>query len=306
MSSEITSVNVLVTGSNGFIGSQMVRKLDAAGLHVTATYRNRNDYNECFSSDVDFCQLDLCEATQLDRLPNSIDVIVHVAATLPVPGVSTMRLVLDNIVATKNIIDYALRIKVARFIYLSSISIHGVINEAEVNEKTSIVNPDIYGLTKLVGEHLLYETSKTLPCISLRLPGVLGFGAHHNWLSQLTTKIKNNDPIIIYNPDDFFNNAVHINDLGVFVLHLISLKWHGFQAMPLAAAGKITIRSAVECLIKKIGSSSTYSIQPENKKSFTIDSSYAIDRFSYCPMLIEPMLNYYAKEIKSKEEASDL
>jgi len=263
-------MNVLVTGANGFIGRHIVRKLDTAGLHVIAAYRSINDYNRRLSSRVETYELDLSDNVQLTVLPSKVDVIVHTAATRSAAGITTSNMILDNIYATRNLISYALRIGVRCFIYCSSISIHGAIEQHVINEKTPVINPDAYGLSKLMCEYLLMEASEIMPSVALRLPGVIGPGSHSNWLSQLIEQIRQNSPLLIYNPEQLFNNAVHVEDLAAFILRLLDISWEGFHAMPLAAAGMTTVRGAVDSLIKKTGSNSTYSFIPEKKKSFTM------------------------------------
>jgi UDP-glucose 4-epimerase len=237
---------------------------------------------------------DLANETALEGLPGHADAVIHLAAASSTEEYSLDEMVLSNVDGMRNLIGYALRVGAQRFIYASTLSIHGDIHESVVTEQTPIQNPDAYGLTKYLGELLLVNNSKNLSSVALRLPGVLGPGAHRHWLSSVLKRAKQNADIRIFNPDADFNNAVHVKDLSRFFLTLLKTDWPGFSAMPLGAGGCTTIRAAVERVVASSGASSRIIEKKGEKESFRISSKLAVNDFGYAPMSIEAMLDDYA------------
>lgn len=291
-------MDVLITGAGSFLGKLIIPQIAKSGFDITAVWRNRNPFFNQIQTDfipINLIQGDLADYTTYKKFPNRIDAIIHVAAVSANVD-SAFDFVHSNIIGMKNLIEYATNAQADRFIYLSSLSIHGCIQESIVTENTPIINPTLYGISKYVAEILLCEKNKTINSVALRLPGVLGFGAHRHWLSTVLMESMNNDDIFIFNPDALFNNAVHANDLADFIVCLLSTKWTGFQAMPIGAEGHTTIKNAVNQIITRVKSRSKVIIKNEEKSSFSISSKYAINNFNYKPMDIKEMINKYVDE----------
>src|SRR5207247_6321073 len=111
-------------------------------------------------------------------LQGPFDAVVHTAATSPADGVSAARMARDNVDATLALLDIAEEWQCRAFVLFSSLSVSGKVAGPVLDEPSPIVNPDAYGATKRIGEILLAERAANLPGLALRLPGVIGPGAH--------------------------------------------------------------------------------------------------------------------------------
>ena len=60
---------------------------------------------------------------------------------------------------------------------------------------------------------MLKDTADRLPGLALRLPGVVGPGAHRNWLSSVAAKLVRGETIGAFHLDQPFNNAAHVADI---------------------------------------------------------------------------------------------
>src|SRR5262249_564565 len=146
----------------------------------------------------------------------------------PGSGVAAADMVRDNACATARLLAYAKAAGAGTFIYFSTLSIYGEIPGPVVNEKTPIVNPDVYGMTKYLGEMMLRELPAPARSMSIRLPGVLGRNSVRNWLTGMLAAAKEGRDVSCYNPQATYNNAAHIDDLGRFVEHLLNdQSWTG-------------------------------------------------------------------------------
>ena len=288
------AVEIVVTGAGGFSGSHLVANLIAHGHSVTAVVgrsRGRLDAMLQTHSRLAIVAGDL--ATPLP-LPARIDGIVHAAARSPAPGVTASDMVRDNVVATARLLDYAAAAGARTFIYLSTLSVYGTISAPVVDETTAIVDPDVYGMTKYLGEVMLRE----LPArsMAIRLPGVLGPNSVRNWLTRVLAAAKAGHDIACYSPQAPFNNAIHINDLSGFTERLLDDPgWSGRHAVTVGAKGETSAQRAVQIIIDTIGSRSSIRISDASRPSFTISSATA-QRYGYLPMDVETMLVQFARE----------
>jgi nucleoside-diphosphate-sugar epimerase len=292
-------MRVLLTGASSFLGRHLTEHFLRAGLHVTATYRSNQAVLErlCpLDGVLELLQLDLADERAFVALPGSIDAVVHVAAVSMTTGVSSDDIIRCNVVGTRNVLRYALAAGATRMIYASSLSIHGRVAVPIVDEATPVIDADVYGASKYFGERLLAAAADQLPCIAIRLPGVLGRGAHRAWIPTLLERIRAGQEVTLYNPHAPFNNAAHVDDLGRFCVGLLAGQWTGFSAVPVAAAGMITIQEVVERLIAATGKRIAVSVRSALQPGFTVSSECAIRRFAYDPMEIGLMLDRYAAE----------
>jgi len=287
-------VHVVVTGAGGFSGSHIVSALLALGHDVTAMAGRRlGRLQERDRARLTVVTGDLC--TEL-RLPRHADAIVHAAATSPGPGVTTLAMVQDNVVATQRLVRYAADAGVRTFIYLSSLSVYGHILDPIVSERTPIRDPDAYGISKYLGELMLREQT-LLRSLSIRLPGILGPRSVRNWVTGVLQAAQADAEIAFYNPAHPFNNAVHVADLAAFIGNVIDTPdWNGHDVVTVGAAGSISVQRVIEILAEAVGSLSALQVKPAERLGYIISCERACTIYGYRPMEIERMLRTFAQE----------
>ncbi|WP_370225815.1 NAD-dependent epimerase/dehydratase family protein [Mesoflavibacter sp.] len=178
-------MKILVTGAVGFIGSHTAERLQKMG-HEVVGVDNFNDYyslklkqlNEKALNEkgITVLKLDLREITDINKLPKDINYIFHYAAQ---PGISSTSTFEDyftnNVIATKNLIDYALQLEDLKlFVNIGTSSIYGL--EATFPEDVAPKPASHYGVTKLTAEQLVLQKSREqqFKSCSLRLYSVIG------------------------------------------------------------------------------------------------------------------------------------
>lgn len=291
-------MRVLVTGVSGFSGSTVARRLASGGHDVVGTYRRDTGF---LSPLRDVAQVELVrtDLTDAGQLAGPFDAIVHIAATSPGPGVDVATLVHDNIDASFALIEAARRWSVSRFIFFSSLSYYGRIEQDVVDEATPVCDPDAYGASKLIVEQRLAELGCAFSSLALRLPGIVGRGAHRHWLASVASRLRANEPVRAFHLDRPFNNAAHIDDIAALVLSVLAREpWGGFDAAVLGAAGSLTVRETIGRLARALGvSAKIEEIAPANT-SFTLSSAHAIARYGYQPSEIGTLIDRYGREIR--------
>jgi len=289
-------MHVLLTGANSFVGRHMASALSDAGVRLTATYRSDGSAIRHLKASLpgtEFVRLDLACPNDFATLPARIDCIVHVAGVSVAPRDDMLAC---NVTGAGNLLDYARNACASRIVIASTLSVHGEIAEDVVTELTPIRAPDLYGASKYLAERLFAAESHWLPCVAIRLPGVLGEGAHRAWIPTLLERLRRNQDVTVYGSESRFNNAAHVSDLCRLLQNLLRDQWSGFHAFPVGARGEITIADLVRVLISGTGSSSKIAEGAALKRSFTISSGYAEKRFGYDPMNIDAMLSRYVSE----------
>jgi len=284
-------MRVLVTGAGGFLGRQLSIHLAAQGFSVLATWR-RTEPRFAVPAPT-LLRVDLAEATEL---PKGIDAVVHAAATSAWAGISADAMARDNVEATRRLVGLAANSGARLFVFCSSVSVYGDVTVAEVDEATSAADPDVYGMSKRIGEALLADAAPRLCGLALRLPAVIGPGADRNFLAMSVRRLRKGQEAPIFNPEAPFNNAVHCADLGVLIGGVLRRGWQGFDTLVLGAAGRTTIRAAVERLRARLHSTAPIVVRPAHKGAFLLRCDRAIQRYGYAPQEISAMLDRYAGE----------
>lgn len=291
-------MRILVTGASGFSGSFVARELARSGHDIVALHRRETPFLTRLSREprVRGHRGDLVDAT---TLPGPFEAVVHAAATSPEPGVEVAQMVRANVNGTQALIEAAERWGANAFVFFSSLSVYGEVAAGVVDERTPIVNPTAYGTTKHLGELLLAAKAERVRGIAIRLPGVLGPGAHRNWLSSVAARLRAGEPVRAFHLDAPFNNAAHIADLAALVSRVLERPWTGFDAIVLGARGYISVREAITRLAKGLGVEARIEEIAAAKPSFTLSSERAISRWGYDPMEIGAMIDRYAEEVRA-------
>ena len=291
-------MRVLVTGAGGFVGRNLVPVLVAEGFHVVGVMREPSPSVPMPQSGPGSFTLVAGDLTQGLDLTQSVDVVVHAASKLSVDtSVSEDAHILNNALATQRLIDDVVSAGARQLIFLSSILVYGEIEVPVVDEATAIQNPGAYGRSKLLAEKALQDVSGKLPSVSLRLPGIIGVGAHRTWLVRCVEAMMRNQPVEVFDCNGAFNNAVHVKDLCRFIVTLIRAELSGSEILTLGSEGVMSISMATERLLRGLGSGSEI-IESESKKpAFSISIEKARKHFGYAPMDTETMLDHYAQEM---------
>lgn len=178
-------MKILVTGIAGFIGSHTAERLLDLG-HEVVGVDNFCDYYDVKLKELNakavedkgatIIKFDLRALKLEDELPTDIDYIFHFAAQPGISSTSTFQdYFMNNVIATKNMIDYALKCENLKlFVNIATSSIYGL--EATYPESIAPKPASHYGVTKLAGEQLVLQKSreKQMQSCSLRLYSVIG------------------------------------------------------------------------------------------------------------------------------------
>jgi len=171
-------MNILITGSKGFIGGHLSKYLKDKGHNIIGI--DRKDGNEV---------LDINEDTLKD-----IDIIIHLAAQTSVWNTNIELIENDNIKSFIHIFNLCKKLD-KRFIYASS--------------SCSVNITSMYGLSKYFDD-LYFEIYKWDKCIGLRFHNIYGKDSREDTLLGICL---NNSEITLYNNGLNYRHFTYIDDV---------------------------------------------------------------------------------------------
>ena len=183
-------MKILVTGANGFIGTQLAETLANSGHQVRNTARSLTP-NSPITREMITCDLE--SADNLDHLTTGCDAIVHLAGRAHVmsddPATSESLYLSANVDVTRRLAQSAARTGVKRMILMSSVKVNGESTTIDSPfTSQDIPNPqDPYGRSKTQAEQVLWNVASTceLEGVVIRPPLVYGPGVRANFASLI-------------------------------------------------------------------------------------------------------------------------
>jgi len=235
-------MNILVTGSAGFIGFHtslflLNKKIKVCGIDNLNNYydtqlkKDRLNILKKFEN-FSFIKCDLTDIDTIDRLmeENHITHIINLAAQAGVRYSlkNPHAYVNSNLVGFVNILELARKYKVKKLVYASSSSVYGD-NTASPSLESHITDTQIslYGATKKSNELMAYSYFKLfkLESVGLRFFSVYGpWGRPDMALFLFTEAIVKNEKINVFNFGKMQRDFTYIDDIVSGIYHSLSLK----------------------------------------------------------------------------------
>ena len=187
-------MTTLITGSSGFVGMNLCSELLVRNHEIHRVIRSGARLDSRNSTRDHFYFIDEIGAnTDWSAALAGINCVIHCAARAHVmlenetDALSDYRTV--NVEGTRNLAEQAADAGVKRFIFLSSIKVHGerTISGTRFTSKDNTFPEDAYGISKWDAEQALHEVSARtgLEVVIIRPPLVYGPGVKGNFLSLL-------------------------------------------------------------------------------------------------------------------------
>jgi UDP-glucose 4-epimerase len=269
-------VRLLISGAGGFVGGHLATAMADNGNDVVALVRRTAAKRLDRCENVRVAQVDL--ADEAASLPGGLfDAVIHCAAAIPSAVPDEAELIRINVEGSRRLFAHALDSGARVIVFCSSMAVYGNVTADTVGPDTPINAPGAYGRSKLQSEAMLAELCHAdagLRALSIRLPGVVGPGSHHNFLSDTMQRLAAGESISVRNPEALFNNVVHIDDLGRFAGAVLTALPPGHRATTLAAVEPVPVREVVGILQQAAGAAGEVQYRREGH-SFLVSSDHA-------------------------------
>ncbi len=149
------SRRVLVTGASGYIARRMIPLLRRRGHSVMGLVRSEDTLRD---DDTELLVADLREPVTLE--PRDWDVVVHLAGANDVDSRDPRAALLDTTLATRHMLDFALRTGARRFVYFSTLQVYGA-EWGPIDEHTPLRPRNDYGASHRFAEELVEMTARS-------------------------------------------------------------------------------------------------------------------------------------------------
>ncbi len=266
-------------------------------LSVTARSMDALQMDVLDKLDVDISVGDLRDPRTLSSLRRPIDAIIHAAARYTAPAGDFTALVEDNIVATQAVLAFAKSGSCKQLIALSTVSVHGNVPTSTLSWESGYLNPSAYGISKRVSELILADAWAHMPVAIIRLPGVIGLGAHRHWLAGIVGRSIRGEPIEIAGPMNLFNNTVHLEDLCHFLAKIVGNAAQSSEPFPIASTHPLTISEIATIIVRETGNKSEIVEKSASRAHFVIDDAFARQILGYESMsTTEAIITYVRSE----------
>lgn len=246
--------NILITGGAGFIGSNLIRRLEKLPFNITVVDNLSKGNINNISKNVTFKKGDIRDKNFLISIMNDIDIVVHLAAFGSViESVQDPDLNFDiNVKGTFNILKVSRQFSVEKLIFASTGGALIGDQNPPVNELSLPKPISPYGSSKLCGEAYCHSFSKIsdMEIICLRFANVYGPFSNHK-SGAITNFIKcliNNQPIKIYGDGNSTRDYLYIDDLCEGIILTLTKSLKSGSILHLASGNELAISKVVEYL----------------------------------------------------------
>ena len=197
---------ILITGTSGFIGSHLIKKLPN---HISALENGGKNIDLRFRNEV----------LKLSK----VNTVIHLAGKIPSEKNFSQNIFFEhNVLGTLNVLEYCVEKKIKKLIYVSSY-VYGDSKNNPINEKEIIQPHNVYTKSKVLAEELckIYGKKFGINIIILRPFNIFGNSLKNNFLiSNILKSIKNNKPITIVNKNDE-RDYLYIDDFVDAIIKVI-------------------------------------------------------------------------------------
>jgi len=202
---------LIVTGSNGLVGSAVIGSLHSSGNQVLGISRSNStkDLHQTIKLNL-ADEVAVSEASSIALLKR-INGIVHCAASLPSKHISYEESASVNASIDANVLRLAENLG-ASLIYMSSSSVYGNVSGITLNEVSDLNPENLYSEEKIRSENLIMAATG-LPSTIMRIASPYGLGmTTNNIFKLLVDATVNNEPVSIFNPErrQYFTYAADI------------------------------------------------------------------------------------------------
>ncbi len=257
---------VVITGAGGFLGKYLASYLASQGdkVYALTLYDPSDDDKKMFfsSENIVLVKKDIAK-DGFDDLPNDIDVVIALAQSpffreFPDKAKDIFDV---NVAAFAQILQWANRIKVKKFVYASS---GGVYNDplAKEYKEDDVINPNIskgyYQGSKLCGE-ILFQNYYSFFETSIILRPFFIYGKTQNkdmFVARIIDSVLNGKEIFLQGKEGLLVNPVYVEDVVKVIVKALELTNN--HIINVGGPDVISLKEIAEVISKRVQKAPVY------------------------------------------------
>lgn len=295
---------ILITGSAGFIGFHLAKRLldeghEIIGVDIISNYydvemkKRRNE--QLFKSNTySFYKVNLADYKALEHIVeiDRPDFIIHLAAQAGVRYSleNPWAYAESNYMGTLNIFEVAKRFNIKKVLYASSSSIYGDSEEYPFSESQRTDTPiSLYAATKKANEALAYSYAKLydMDIIGFRFFTVYGeYNRPDMALFKFAKNIMLDKEITVYNNGDMYRAFTYVGDVVDGLVRAMKLNNCGYRIYNIGGEKAIKLTKYIELIEENLDKKAQIKYEPMHKADCLkteADVSQAKEDFGYSP-----------------------
>ena len=225
----IKNKKILITGINGFLGTNLAKKLqndnDIIGI-------NQSNKSKKIDNDVPVTEGDLTNKKIFEQIKGEIDIIFHFGSPTSIVlfKKDPEKYFKNTIQGMKNVLNFAKNNSIEKLIYPSSGSVYG--NNSPPHSENIIPSPsNQYGEAKIQCERLAEEYSDDLDSTGLRIFAVYGPGEEikqnlSSVVNLFLQDVKRKESPIIFGDGTQTRDFIYVDDAISAIVNSSEIKNH--------------------------------------------------------------------------------
>ena len=250
-----TSLNVLITGGTGFIGSRLALRCLEEGHSVRVLGQENNAAESETSamlagSGAEVLLVSITDQQKVAEALQGVDVVYHLAAAQHEANIPDSRFWEVNVNGTRNILEASVTAGVKRLVYGSTIGVYGSAPNGTLDEDSPLRPDNIYGVTKLEAEKLALSFAAQLPVVAIRISETYGPGDRR--LLKLFKAIKKNRFFVIGKGTNL-HHPIFIDDLIRGLIHAAANQAINGKVLILSGKEPVTTNQMASTIAAEVG-----------------------------------------------------
>ncbi len=248
---------ILITGSAGFVGRNVIKALRNANISFVAT----DVIDSAFGKDVEYVKLDTTDRDEVFKVfkDYDIDYVFHLAAhPLSASIKEPMKNAVVNIIGSLNLMDASREFGVKKIVFSSASSIVGEVVKNPVSEDHPCKPKTPYGVAKFCVEHYLrvYQELYGLDYIIFRFFNVYGpyqYPSSGALIPVVMERIIKGQEVFIYGDGSTARDFIYVEDIADFYIETIKRKDIKNDIFNMGTGKLTTVKEVVELIAKVVG-----------------------------------------------------
>jgi len=285
-------MKILVTGSSGTIGTRLCEKLLEKGHDVIGVDWKPNKWQPALDKITTNIDLRDEKALNANRSSLTADIVVHLAANARVYDLVVQpELARDNMLTTFNVLEWARKNGIKKFVFASSRETYGNSGADVYSEDMVRVEncESAYTASKITGEALVeaYKRCYGIDAIIVRFSNVYGMYDDSDRVVPLfIRRTRKNEPLTVFGKDKSLDFTYIDDTIQGIILLLEKFETVKNDTYNIAFGEAHTIVELAELIRKLTGSTSTITLRPSRTGEvtrYTADISKAKKKMGYDP-----------------------
>jgi UDP-glucose 4-epimerase len=221
---------VIITGSSGFIGRHLVKRIltyDKCSIVLIANRDNLVDTELKGTMPLSFYNADIRDRKAISDifLDERADTCIHLAAKISVSdSIKNPDETMDiNVKGTLNVLEACYNSQVNNFVFASSAAVYGDVRELPISENCILRPLSPYGTSKMLAEQHVFRYNKLKKIentISLRIFNVYGIGqvSESDVVTKFAVRLSKGLSPVIYGDGNHTRDFISVDDVADGIL----------------------------------------------------------------------------------------